>query len=759
MAFAIKLYQGDPVVHTFTLLLEDASRLTNWVGNNVDITELAIHTGAHRQSISGCMPNATSYGDPQRTWHTSANILQAGFDNMTTYTGQAHPSDIIASKLEDLESGQYYYIQKSGERRYVNFYNSGTSNCYVTVYDDDGTTVLFTQQISNFTNNGMQGHAIPPSIPKEMTLNQFVAASKEIGLQPYGYGQNDVIATWTASCTNDRGWTAWLYYILHNNNEDVEPDTPDNDPYSGDDGGYTPGEPDPGDGERDPYDPGDDLPVPDLPPFSLGNSAFTSLWIPSLVQLNLLATFMWSDNFVDTVVKKLYSNPIDVIISLGIVPFNVTPDGVANICVGDHDTGISSNYVDDDCVVIDCGSVAVKEMIPGGYLNYYPYTKATIFLPYVGFIEIETNEIMNSTISIEYHVCLTNGSFVAFVSNTDSNGTRVIAQYEGNMKVECSVSSADYSQMWNTIVGTLTAPLLGMAGGAAQSAIASHFAGASKVLTSEFAAQGGRGLSSAIGSEISNAGNKLNENLSPSIQKSGAFSPSSGAMGYRKPFIILKSPEIKQPSNYNQYRGYPLQAEVSLGNCTGYTEIAYIRLSLPSASGSEACEVERLLRDGVIFGDGQKPTVGNSGIYLCKNSSPANQINKSVTLVSSLSGDFRDSVNVMTPVVRIERSSPIGFNYLYIGEFERWYFVNKVEVVRTGILDLYLSEDVLESFSTEIKKNKAIISNNANAYNVYLNDNQLIHTQRDLYWRKEFPKGFYENDSYEWVLLIAGKRN
>ncbi|MBO5922273.1 MAG: hypothetical protein J6Q48_07810 [Bacteroidaceae bacterium] len=548
----------------------------------------------------------------------------------------------------------------------------------------------------------------------------------------------------------------WLWYLYTNGGgDDPEPDPPE-DPYNNE---YPPGEPNPGEGTRPPYDEGDDIPVPALPPFNLSDSGFTSLWIPSRTALGLLATFMWSDNFIDTVVKKLYANPIDVIISLGLVPFDVTPDGTANICVGDHDTGISSAYVDNDCVIIDCGTITVEELKPGGYLNYSPYTKAQLFLPFVGYVDLDVNEIMLSDISVEYHVCLTNGSFVAFIVNQNVNTTKVIGQYEGNCKIQIPVTSADYSQMWSAIVGTLTAPLASAAGAAAGGAIAGQYIGASAALTSDFAAEGAnQGLSSSIASGIANSSNLLEEKLSPQVQRGGAFSSSSGAMGNRKPYIILKSPEVKQPSNYNKYRGYPLQAEMELGSCRGYTEVANILLSLLSASGTETCEVERLLRSGVIFGSGNKPTVGNDGIYLCQNSSPVIQIDKEVSLVDTLTGDFRDSVDMMTPVVRIERSSPLGFNYVYIGEFGRWYFVNKIDVVRTGILDLHLKEDVLESFNAEIKNNTAIIGNNSELYNVYLNDNQLIHTQRDLFWRKEFPTGFLENDNYEWVLLIAGRR-
>lgn len=550
----------------------------------------------------------------------------------------------------------------------------------------------------------------------------------------------------------------FLWYLYNNGGGDapVPPEPESDDPYNP---VYPPGGEDPGGGTRNPYDEGDNIPIPGLPPFNLADSGFTSLWIPSRTTLGLLASYLWSDNVVQTLIKNLYANPIDVIISLGIVPFSVTPDGSAEICVGTHGTGITSAYVDDDCVIIDCGEVNISEMKPGGYLNFSPYTEAKLFLPFVGFVDIDVDVAMNSEIHVEYHVCLTNGSFVAFIESTNQNTNKVIAEFEGNCKITVPITAADYSSMWQAVLGTLTAPLLAAAGGAASGAIGGQFIGASAALTSDFAAEGAnQGLANSIGQGIGDAGNHITDKLSPNISCSGSFSAGSGMLGNRKPFIVLKSPEVKQPENYNVYRGYPLQAEKVLNTLEGYTEVSNIQLKLPEASGTETGEAERLLRNGFIIGTASHPAIQNDGIALCKNNSPINQIGKSVALISQLNGDFRDSVNMMHPVVRIEKTDPTDFNYVYIGEFKRWYFVNKIEVVRTGILDIHLKEDVLESFANDILAHNAIVSNNAKAYNVYLNDRQLITTQRSLYWRKEFPHGFMENDGYEWVMLIAGRR-
>lgn len=722
--------------------------------------------------------NFSTAGSSSVETEFKTNIYPEHFNSLHRYaysTIEGYPFYDHDGKYEDctfrIPIDSYFYVRGSDPdtRRFIQFsYNN--NQLYYKIWNHEKTRVIYETYGSpfSFENVTVPAHMISKFLLTD--IEDFVNATSAQAARAYvGQATMSISYTHYADTVVDSkiqyrvtkyfqnsNALDGLYHLLQSGAEYMDPDE---DPYSGDDGPYEPGGPDEGSGDRPPYDEGDDIPIPDLPPFNLSDSGFTSLWIPSRTTLGLLSSYLWSDNLIDTIIKKLYANPIDVIISLGIVPFDVTPDGTAEICVGTHGTGITSAYVNSDTAIIDCGDVSISEMKPGGYLNFSPYTEAKIFLPFVGFVDVDTDVIMTSTVHIEYHVCLTNGSFVAFIESTNVNTSKVIGEYEGNMKITVPITAADYSSMWQAIIGTLSAPLLAAAGGAAAGAIGGQYIGASAALTSDFAAEGAnQGLSNSIGQGITNAGNHITDKLSPNISCSSGFSAGSGMMGNRKPFIVLKSPEVKQPGNYNKYRGYPLQAECKLSSLQGYTEISNIQLALTGASGTETGEVERLLRSGVIIGNGTKPSTVNDGILLCSNKSPLNQINKSVTLVSQLNGDFRNSINMMQPVVRIERTSPLDFNYVYIGEFRRWYFLNKVEIVRTGILDLYLKEDVLESFASDILNHNAIVSNNANLYNVYLNDKQLITTQRSLFWRKEFPTGFFENDNYEWVMLIAGSR-
>lgn len=142
-------------------------------------------------------------------------------------------------------------------------------------------------------------------------------------------------------------------------------------------------------------------------------------------------------------------------------------------------------------------------------------------------------------------------------------------------------------------------------------------------------------------------------------------------------------------------------------------------------------------------------------ITLYQNGSPKEQLTKTLTQIDILTGTLREESSIIAPVITIERSSPIGFNYAYISEFGRYYFVTEVEVVRYGIIRLHLKSDPLMSFGSSIKANSGIIRKSASNYNVRINDNSLRSYQNDLYTYKKFSGGFGTN--FEYVLLVAGQ--
>lgn len=146
-------------------------------------------------------------------------------------------------------------------------------------------------------------------------------------------------------------------------------------------------------------------------------------------------------------------------------------------------------------------------------------------------------------------------------------------------------------------------------------------------------------------------------------------------------------------------------------------------------------------------------------IILYHTTSPDNRMTKYLTNASTMLGTLRDVSNVVSPVVLIERnlSQLIDvYNYAYIPEFNRYYFITEMQSYRNNFVLLSLSVDVLYSFRNEILNNVAIIdkAQQTEFSNMYYDDGSFVTDARDFYTVKSFENGF--NDTGEFILITAG---
>lgn len=144
-------------------------------------------------------------------------------------------------------------------------------------------------------------------------------------------------------------------------------------------------------------------------------------------------------------------------------------------------------------------------------------------------------------------------------------------------------------------------------------------------------------------------------------------------------------------------------------------------------------------------------------IQLMVNRDPLNKINKSPTTVTTLSGNLRDEADIINPVITIEYSGTLtNVNYMRIATFNRWYFVTKIESVRTNLWRIYGHCDVLKTYSEGILGNYAVVSRNENQYNLLLNDSMFKVYSNPRVQVCNFPQKF-SGQSY--VLVMNGARH
>ena len=144
-------------------------------------------------------------------------------------------------------------------------------------------------------------------------------------------------------------------------------------------------------------------------------------------------------------------------------------------------------------------------------------------------------------------------------------------------------------------------------------------------------------------------------------------------------------------------------------------------------------------------------------IELYDNWSDSNVVTKNIELRTTLTGTLKDNTSITNPVVLVAADLIVigGVNYVKIPSFGRYYFVNDMISVRAGLVEMHLHVDVLMSYDTGIRANTAIIEKqeNANCFNLYINDGSFKVYQNPHVITKEFPTGF---STQEFVLGVAG---
>ena len=129
-------------------------------------------------------------------------------------------------------------------------------------------------------------------------------------------------------------------------------------------------------------------------------------------------------------------------------------------------------------------------------------------------------------------------------------------------------------------------------------------------------------------------------------------------------------------------------------------------------------------------------------IQLFSMTSEKNRLGKSKTAITTLSGSLRNQCNILTPSIVIEYLPPTTFNYFYIPEFSRYYFVTNITYITNSIVEITGSVDVLDSYEQQIRANSAVIQRQENVYNLDLYDKSFLTQQNTQLQVKQFPQGF-----------------
>lgn len=143
-------------------------------------------------------------------------------------------------------------------------------------------------------------------------------------------------------------------------------------------------------------------------------------------------------------------------------------------------------------------------------------------------------------------------------------------------------------------------------------------------------------------------------------------------------------------------------------------------------------------------------------LTLYMNNSPSNFVNKSLAIIDNVSGVLREPTSIIEPTILLERASPTGFNYAYIPEFSRYYYVTGISSEVNGLIVIAMHVDVLMTYKAQIAAADAIVKRQEYRFNLYLDDGIFKVYQPTKHKTIPFPYGFGNNNDYSFVLALAG---
>ena len=131
-----------------------------------------------------------------------------------------------------------------------------------------------------------------------------------------------------------------------------------------------------------------------------------------------------------------------------------------------------------------------------------------------------------------------------------------------------------------------------------------------------------------------------------------------------------------------------------------------------------------------------------------------NKLEKTLTDEFILNGNLRAECSVINPIIVVEAENISNYNYMYIPEFGRYYFISDIVSIRTDLWRITATVDVLMSFKDDIKNCPIIVSDALNTDETYISGSQWktsVKTKTDIL---NFPSGL--NDTGEYILITSG---
>lgn len=287
--------------------------------------------------------------------------------------------------------------------------------------------------------------------------------------------------------------------------------------------------------------------------------------MPNSTQLKLFSEWLWSTDLLD----HLFTDPLSTIVGLYMSPLLPTNVTQSDIKIAGKDTGVNSVKVLNQYQYVSFGKIDINNFY-GNFLDYS--IKATIYLPYVGYRDLNIDVFTGGIIYLDYLVDFATGNCVAFLRSENGNLKSVVEQFSGSIYSEISLTSQDARALAGALINSAIS--LG-------SSVVSHNPAVAV-----------SGLSSSVLNAIS---------TNKSISHSGSLTLNSGFLSVQKPYITFYRPTPSVSRGMQKDVGYMSNIYSKLGDLKGFTKVLYIDLSGITCTDEERERLDTMIKEGVYL--------------------------------------------------------------------------------------------------------------------------------------------------------------
>ena len=322
-----------------------------------------------------------------------------------------------------------------------------------------------------------------------------------------------------------------------------------------------------------------------------GSGLLTKTYMLTPQEAQGIGAFLWGADYM-TNIRLLTTSPIENVVSCKLFPFEVTGQS-ANVVIGNVDSLTTADVIEKNVIKKTSNVLSVPHFYKSQadnleFLDYDPYTKVEIFLPFIGIKELPTDIVMGGTLKIQWFfdlVCGTVETHVLCDSTTDrgnnNSGYHTLLIFNSQCGADIPLTSQNMAQVQSAYIQNAIGGGLSLASGNIAGAVQS-MAGA---ITTQYHSQ-------THGTPSPNTA--VQTDLTPYIRITRPFAKLQGTN--------KSGASDEEPCKvYKKLMGAPLYEVYTLGSLDGYSEIENPQIAVAGALKEEVDEINRLLAEGVIL--------------------------------------------------------------------------------------------------------------------------------------------------------------